>query len=62
MLTGDPFYDHTSPSWSPDGSRLAFMRSKIDTGGGYAGLWLLDPGSGEVVLVADDAFVPGWLP
>jgi len=62
MLTGDPFFNHTSPSWSPDGSRLAFMRSAIGTGGGYAALWLLDPGSGEVFLVADDAFVPGWIP
>jgi Tol biopolymer transport system component len=61
-LTDAPSFRHTSPRWSPDGRRLAFMRSGIEGTGGSADIWIVELDGGELELVANDAFIPGWLP
>ncbi len=62
VLAVAPSFRHTSPSWSPDGRRLAFMRSGIEGTDGSASVWIVDLDGGKPVLIADDAFIPGWLP
>jgi Tol biopolymer transport system component len=61
-LTDAPSFRHTSPSWSPDGRKIAYMLSGIDSEAESAAVWIIDLDDGDAVLVADDAFIPGWLP
>jgi Tol biopolymer transport system component len=61
-LTDDPFANHSAPAWSPDGRQLAFMRSNVESLTGAPAVWLLDLESGEMNLVKEGAFLPGWLP
>lgn len=60
-LTNEPLLNHSSPAWSPDGLQLAFMRWNAAGLGGEPAVWLLDVESGEMSLVEEGAFLPGWL-
>ncbi len=65
--------DDIQPAWSPDGSRLAFVRADTPRGklepsdinawyydGGD--IWTLDPATGREAKLVDDAFGPAWSP
>tara|TARA_R110001606_G_scaffold201756_1_gene349791 strand:+ start:4259 stop:7222 length:2964 start_codon:yes stop_codon:yes gene_type:complete len=49
QLTDDAFVD-LSPSWSPDGSKLAFSTDR----GGKTDIWLMDLASGVLTQLTDD--------
>lgn len=57
-LTFDPSED-IGPTWSPDGSRIAFRRVGVGQG-----LWVVDVGTGTVERLADKALQagPSWSP
>ena len=60
QLTDDAFID-LSPSWSPDGSTIAFVTDR----GGKADIWLMDVASGEATQLTDNprpANSPIWSP
>ncbi len=61
VLTDDPLANHSAPSWSPDGRKLAYMRFEMADAAGFPGIWLHDFESGQQRLVEEDAFLPGWL-
>ncbi|MFC7623023.1 S9 family peptidase [Microlunatus sp. GCM10028923] len=53
--------DDSAPAWSPDGTRLAFLRSS----GGQAQLWLFEPATGDCAELTDlplGAGPPVWSP
>ena len=58
--TGRPIGAHGSPSWSPDGRRIAFVASAA----GEPGLWTVPAGGGEPARVArtGDVFDPVFSP
>jgi Tol biopolymer transport system component len=58
--TGRPIGAHGSPSWSPDGRRIAFVTSAA----GEPGLWTVPAGGGEPARVArtGDVFDPVFSP
>ena len=62
ILTGDRSYANSSPKWSPDGRHLALMRSRIESINESAGIWLFDLEHGQAAFVAEEAYLPGWLP
>ncbi len=60
QLTDDDFID-MSPSWSPDGSTIAFVSDR----GGKADIWLMDVASGELTQLTDSprpTNSPVWSP
>jgi Tol biopolymer transport system component len=58
-LTNDPLTSDTAPSWSPDGTRVAFQRS-----GPADGIWVLEVAAGTMSLVphTEHGFQPTWSP
>jgi eukaryotic-like serine/threonine-protein kinase len=68
----DGAHDDIQASWSPDGGKLLFVRSRepgerIEPGdvfGRYHGgdIWLLDLASGKTSLIVRDAANPSWSP
>lgn len=62
LLTTDPMFTETSPSFSPDGSTLVFGRVASRSPGFSAGIWTVKPdGTGLTNLSTDGAY-PRWLP
>jgi Tol biopolymer transport system component len=61
-LTDDPFFHHSGLSWSPDGNKLALMRVPVEETNLPAEVQVLDLVSGEMTLISEWAFLPGWLP
>jgi Tol biopolymer transport system component len=64
-LTSTPESEGT-PSWSPDGSRIAFVRHHQDANGVSLGMWIysIDPNTGtETLLTNAGSFTwPSWSP
>jgi Tol biopolymer transport system component len=65
-LTSTPYVHETAPAWSPDGTRLAFLRG-VHSGSGE--LVVIDPATGEETFSADipnppntDVLPPAWSP
>ena len=57
-------YSHVSPSWSPDGTQIAFCRYHPDDGN-VQEIWLVDVASGSTSLLVsgpDPAWDPDWAP
>jgi Tol biopolymer transport system component len=68
-LTGDPLYNHSAFTWSPDGALLAYMRFNTSDPGAPAETWLIDVdatgaagtgAAGPRKLV--QGYLPEWLP
>jgi Tol biopolymer transport system component len=58
-LSNDPATSDTAPSWSPDGTRVAFQRS-----GPVDGIWVLEVVAGTMAVVphTEHGFQPAWSP
>ena len=54
-LTDDPGWD-SLPTWSPDGTRIAF-KSGRDSDSGRSDIYVMDADGGNVQQLTDD---PGW--
>ena len=62
-LTGDPLYNHSAFTWSPDGALLAYMRFNTSDPGAPAETWLIDVNAaGGVGAVGPHKLVQGYLP
>ncbi len=59
--------DDSNPAWSPDGTRIAFNRTRPSAGGSapFSDIWVLDVASGEERNLTDGrgpCFGPRWSP
>jgi Tol biopolymer transport system component len=64
-LTGDPLYNHSAFTWSPDGALLAYMRFNTSDPGAPAEIWLIDvdaAGSAGTGPAGPRKLVQGYLP
>ena len=61
-LTSDPALTHGPPRWSADGRSLLFQRYRLDDAAAATSVWRLDVATGETSLVAENAYLPAWLP
>lgn len=62
LLTNNPAFSETSPSFSPDGHMVVFGRVSAGNPTISAGIWIVKPdGSGLANLATDGAY-PRWLP
>jgi Tol biopolymer transport system component len=62
QYTNSPNINHYDFAWSPDGSRLAYVRfdkTKLTT---PPEIWLLDPVSGKSQRIIEGGFAPKWIP
>jgi hypothetical protein len=61
-LVVDNKFSHGSITWSDDGNLLAFQRFNRVEQGARPQIWLHNLTTGETSLIANDAFLPGFLP
>jgi len=67
-LIVDARYNHGLFSWSPDGGQLVVQRFQIFDDAGQAipdsrtQIWTYELATGALTLIADDAFIPRWVP
>lgn len=61
-LTSDPTLTHGPPHWSPDGRELLFQRYVLTDASAATSIWRLDVETGELRLVAENGYLPMWLP
>jgi Tol biopolymer transport system component len=62
VLTDEPGATFSSLSWSPDSRRLAFMRKPIADLAQPAEIGWVDVTTGELLMIVQGGFLPGWLP
>ncbi|HEB65910.1 MAG TPA: hypothetical protein ENJ02_10260 [Chloroflexi bacterium] len=62
-LTASPLYNHTAFAWSPDGSRLAYLRSNRNDFSQPTEIWLDDLSAEEPpVRLLIGGYAPRWIP
>lgn len=61
-LVIDADYTHGSLSWSPDGNLLVMQRFNRVAQGARPEVWLYNLQTQELQLIANDAFLPGFVP
>lgn len=61
-LTQSPNFQHQAFAWSPDGKRLAFVRTDQGDLGLPPEVWLYDLAGDTLARVAVNAYAPQWLP
>ncbi|MCU0477093.1 MAG: hypothetical protein MUC99_13515 [Anaerolineae bacterium] len=59
-LLVDEAYTHGSLAYSPDGGLLVVQRYRL--GGASPSIWVLDIASGQAREIAQDAYLPAWVP
>jgi hypothetical protein len=62
QLTGDPSFDESSPSFSPDGSMLVFGRVQPNEKTTSAGIWVISTDGKNLIELATDGAYPRWIP
>jgi Tol biopolymer transport system component len=61
-LTQTPDFSHSSIHWSPDGSRLVFMRFHETNPSDPPEIWCMNADGSGARLLATGGFLPQWLP
>jgi len=62
QLTATPIFQHGSLQWSPDSSKLAFMRANQNDLGAPPEIWVYELTSGDWIQMAVGSSMPRWIP
>lgn len=60
-VTENPRANHAAYHWSPDGAYLLFQRLEFGSSSSVPEVLLWDRQTGETKVLAEDAFLPGWV-
>ena len=61
-LLGDAAYTHAAPQWDATGRFVLYQRFARAEADAQPEVWVLDTHTGEARLLAQNAFLPAWLP
>lgn len=61
-LVVDAAYIHAAPTWDAAGQRIVFQRFSLIMEGARPEIWMLDLPTGMLTLIAQNAFLPAWVP
>ncbi len=61
-LVVDPAYNHSAIRWDASGRRIVFQRFSLGGAGARPEIWTVDVETGALEQVADNAFLPAWVP
>jgi dipeptidyl aminopeptidase/acylaminoacyl peptidase len=62
LLTTDPLYRESAPSFSPDGKVVVFARTGAQTPDVSAGIWTVNSDGTGLTNLATDGSSPRWVP
>jgi Tol biopolymer transport system component len=58
----DADYNHSGMRWDVSGQRIVFQRFPVNAPGARPEVWTYDLTTGELTQVAENAFLPDWVP
>ena len=61
-LVVDPAYNHGALRWDASGRRIVFQRFSLSTAGARPEIWTVDVDTGALELIAENAYLPAWVP
>ncbi|HML23681.1 MAG TPA: Ig-like domain-containing protein [Aggregatilinea sp.] len=61
-LVIDDAYNHAAMRWDAAGTRIVFQRFALQDPDAQPEIWMLDLSTNEIRKLADDAFLPDWVP
>ena len=61
-LVVDPEYNHGALRWDASGRRIVFQRFSLSTAGARPEIWTVDVETGALELIAENAYLPAWVP
>lgn len=61
-LLVDAAYTHAAPQWDTAGRYVLYQRFALAEVGAQPEVWVLDTGTGQARMLAQNAFFPAWLP
>jgi Tol biopolymer transport system component len=61
-LVVDPAYNHAAMAWDATGRWIVFQRFSLAEAGAQPEIWLYDSAHGESMRVAENAFLPAFVP
>jgi Tol biopolymer transport system component len=61
-LVVDPAYNHAGIHWDSTGRRIVFQRFSLTGEEAVPEVWVYDLDTGELTQIADNAFLPAWVP
>jgi TolB protein len=62
QITHDSNFNHFSISWSPDSSRIAFVRADQENLASQPEIWIFDLVEDELTFLQSGGYFPHWLP
>jgi dipeptidyl aminopeptidase/acylaminoacyl peptidase len=61
-LVLDREYNHSVMRWDASGRQIVFQRFSLSAPGARPEIWTVDVETGALAQVADNAFLPAWVP
>ncbi len=61
-LTDDALLDHTAFRWSPQGNKIVYQTTDLNSPNAMPSLWMIDVESQERIEIAGNGMLPSWLP
>jgi TolB protein len=61
-ITDDPLMNHASYHWDPTGQKLVFQRVLLGSSDAKPEVAVWDQKTGTITTLAEDAFLPQWIP